>query len=887
VNAFFKIVDGASAGYTLAYVSFKLFRPFLSWSSSIDMNNLYFKPNYRDSNLDPWAIDEPFVHQRNLSHILNSRELLSRSIRWIMSVSLLAVGICVFNFCPTVLGADGVQDSAKPMPVSDKFKAQTSLFLATYCADCHSVDAQEADLRFDTIGHDMSDVKTAQLWSDIFAQVQFSEMPPSDADQPAAKTKSHFLKQVESELMRFGIGFGLEEKMLLPQYGNYVDHASLFDGSITEMPFTPSRLWRQRPFIYDAVWKNAYGRAPWYSVKIGGTGNHLIQRGPHQGKFLAHRYFADAKYANPFFEFVHHASGFTDYATIVADQSSLEALMVNAETMAEILTLGQKVRVVTQVKNKGSRTGNNEAMFVGGVTTSANEYRGRVPVIFRKIMNSDNAVAKVDFDEALNVAFNLFLRRLPRPEEYEHYWDNVFQKNAPLGNTMALQAVLMFVSLSPEFVYRMELGLGEEDKHGRRFLSPQELVHAINYAFQNKPAFGIDAIETIDVYTKQSEAPIRKTMSTPNPSWAAKHNRLVNEMRDGTLQTQADVERVVRQMLKGNRKQGALNHNRTYLTTANPRILQFFREFFGYYKAHEVFKDVDKFEKIAGFKQFNSGTASKLEYDTDSLIQHILADDKNVLYELLTTDKVMASYWNGANPEDQIKRSRGQETYAETHHLQSYNLDPFEMAYDNKKSGQVLRASKEQRCGILTQPSWLVAHSGNFDNDPVRRGKWIREKLLAGTVLDVPVTVDAQIPDDEHKTLRERFSVVHEAECWRCHKKMNPLGMPFEAFNHVGRWRAAEKDKPVDVSGGISFTGDSSIEGEVHGVRELMEKLATSDLVRQSFIRHVFRFWMGRNEMLSDSKTLIAMDLAYVESQGSFQELLVCLLTSDSFLYRK
>ena len=67
----------------------------------------------------------------------------------------------------------------------------------------------------------------------------------------------------------------------------------------------------------------------------------------------------------------------------------------------------------------------------------------------------------------------------------------------------------------------------------------------------------------------------------------------------------------------------------------------------------------------------------------------------------------------------------------------------------------------------------------------------------------------------------------------------------------------------------------------------MMEKLATSDRVRQSFVRHVFRFWMGRNEMLSDSKTLIAMDKVYIESQGSFKELLVCLLTSDSFLYRK
>ena len=57
--------------------------------------------------------------------------------------------------------------------------------------------------------------------------------------------------------------------------------------------------------------------------------------------------------------------------------------------------------------------------------------------------------------------------------------------------------------------------------------------------------------------------------------------------------------------------------------------------------------------------------------------------------------------------------------------------------------------------------------------------------------------------------------------------------------------------------------------------------------MRQSFIRHIFRYWMGRNEILSDSQTLIAMDNAYVKNGGSFREALVSLLTSDSFLYRK
>ena len=799
---------------------------------------------------------------------------------WTCAAAVLSFGIGLAR-------ADQQQTASKPDAGSPDFKQHADSFLKTYCIECHGADTQEGDLRFDTIGHDMTDDATARQWNDIFAQIQFSEMPPSDADQPSATKRSQFLTQIDAELMRFGRGFALDDKMRLPQYGNYVDHQSLFDGSVKDMPYTPSRLWRQRPIIYDAIWSDAYGRAPRYSVKIGGTGSHLIERGPHKGKRMANRYFNHAKYANPFFEFVHHASGFTDYATIMADQSSLEALMVNAETMAEILTHGQNVRIVTQVKNKGSRTGNNEAMFVGGVTTSANEYRGRVPIIFRKIMNTEGAVARKDFDDALNVAFNLFLRRLPQPEVYDHYWDNVFQKNAELGNTMALQAVLIYVTLSPEFVYRMELGLGDQDAHGRRFLSPHELTHAINYAFHNDPTFGIDEIETVDVYTKNSEAPIKKAMSTPIPTWAARHSNLVLEMREGTLKTREDVERVVRKMLADSRKTGVTNHNRTYLTTANPRILQFFREFFGYYKAVEVFKDVDKFAKIEGFKQFDKRSAPRLEYDTDSLILHILAEDKNVLYELLTTDKVISSYWKGTNPADQIKKAGGKEAYAKTHDLASYNLDPFEMAYDKGEAGYVLHAPKDQRCGILTQPSWLVAHSGNFDNDPVRRGKWIREKLLAGVVLDIPVTVDAQIPDDEHKTLRERFSVVNEAECWRCHKKMNPLGMPFEAFNHVGRWRALEMEKPVDTSGAISYTGDDSLDSDVQNVREMMEKLATSELVRQSFIRHVFRYWMGRNEMLSDSKTLMAMDKAYVDSEGSFRELLVSLLTSDSFLYRK
>lgn len=772
---------------------------------------------------------------------------------------------------------------------SGEFETASTNFFNKYCIECHGVDAQESDLRFDEMSFDFEDPTTTQTWSRIFAQVQFSEMPPVDSDpRPTASERERFVTSIDREMSRHGQGVNLAEKLLLPEYANLVDHNLLFDGTVKEAAYTPARLWRQRPDIYSGIWASHYGRQHRLSVKIGGTeragDKYTVHHGPHKGKAITIRYFADPKYANPFYEFVHHASGFSDYATIAADQASLDALLINAETMAEILTLGLKVSITTEVKSKDSRHGNNHGGFVGGLQTNRIERRGQIPEAFATVIESAGPANEEDFADALDLAFGLFLRRLPNPQEREHYWENVFQKNVELGNTMALQAVLIYVTLSPEFVYRMEMGLGEQDEHGRRLLSPQELVYAVHHAFYDTPAFGVEPFPAQEVYQKQSEPIIREALTQQQRTSYPKNSWLADQMRAGKLKTRADVENAVRRYLDDRDRNLFPNHNSPIQSVKNPRVLQFFREFFGYHKAFTVFKDTDEFASRDGFQQFHGHSAIRMMYDTDALILHILRQDKQVLQELLTTNEVFVSYWSGANEPQQISRAGGKEKYVQKHDAQSYNLDPFESEHARHTPIEI---PATQRCGILTQPSWLVAHSGNFDNDPVRRGKWIREKLLAGTVMEVPITVDAQIPDDDTKTLRERFSVVREQECWRCHKKMNPLGMPFEAFNHVGRFRETEQGRPVDTSGEIGFTGNDELDGDVSDFREMMERLASSTLVRQSFVRHVFRYWMGRNELLSDSTTLIAMDRAYVESDGSFKELLVSLLTSDSFLYRK
>ena len=95
------------------------------------------------------------------------------------------------------------------------------------------------------------------------------------------------------------------------------------------------------------------------------------------------------------------------------------------------------------------------------------------------------------------------------------------------------------------------------------------------------------------------------------------------------------------------------------------------------------------------------------------------------------------------------------------------------------------------------------------------------------------------------------------------------------------------KTKSVRTSGALRGTGDSSLDGEVSDPFDLIDRLAKSTRVRQSIIRHAFRFYMGRNEMISDAQTLLDADRAYVRSGGSFNEVIISLLTSDSFRYRK
>jgi hypothetical protein len=188
--------------------------------------------------------------------------------------------------------------------------------------------------------------------------------------------------------------------------------------------------------------------------------------------------------------------------------------------------------------------------------------------------------------------------------------------------------------------------------------------------------------------------------------------------------------------------------------------------------------------------------------------------------------------------------------------------------------------------GLLTHPAWLIAQSDNFDNNPIHRGKWIREKLLGEKLPEIPITVDAKLPDEPDHTLRHRMRVTRETYCWKCHQRMDPLGLPFERYDHFGRYRETELGQPVDSTGRLDGTGDPKLDGPVKDAVDLIGRLAASPRVEQVFVRHVFRYFVGRSETLADGPVLAEAHQAYVQSGGSMRTLLASILSSPAFLER-
>jgi len=125
------------------------------------------------------------------------------------------------------------------------FRADVAPLLSKYCVDCHGPDSEEGGLTLHNVDADLLLGSQFETWRIIEEQLHFGDMPPADSDQPTAGERRLLLKWIRQELLKTQLpGVAAQEKLLLPQFGNYVDHLALFDRRRDRVTPAPPRIWR-------------------------------------------------------------------------------------------------------------------------------------------------------------------------------------------------------------------------------------------------------------------------------------------------------------------------------------------------------------------------------------------------------------------------------------------------------------------------------------------------------------------------------------------------------------------------------------------------------------------------------------------------------------------
>ncbi|MCO8120994.1 DUF1588 domain-containing protein [Stieleria sp. TO1_6] len=786
-------------------------------------------------------------------------------------------------------------------------------FLTDHCVDCHGETDPEGNLSLYDLGP--VDEINASTWTSVWAQVTLKEMPPSDMDQPPVVQRLQFSDGIVAELSRVMRDKGGFHAHLDPNKGNFLDHALLFGplpDDIKLIPTSsPARLWRVTPQEHitrlnelinteaefdpdkpgqrthgDVVPTNHGGELKLYF----GT-DRIIQ---WQGGTVAYATSVKSVPAVLSSARNHGLENYPDFYTV----NSAEATQIMGiagdiiRYMADgPLSIAQPYQITDDPKSIADKMKGDLRGLPTSLVYGTKVVRPLTPVY--DLMKQDGFTDQ-NLRAAVDDLFEALTFRPPSQSESDAYLSLVNQSIDKLGKKEGAVLGLSSLFLDRDALFRPELAeRGTPDQHGRVMLQDWELGLAVNHALR---------------YIRPDE-------------------QLRQAIVQGRMRSRADVKREVQRMLADD-------------SIRKPRVLRFFRDYFDYDLGGYICKDL---KALAETGASNRGQAHyRAMFDasasTDRLIELILQEDKDVLKQLLTTDKVVVTegdnlYFGRRRSKDEIAASIAaeKEARAAAAEKQATELKAWKKANpgqkppeqektkSNKRSNanhlvteadlsgpeiyarvsrrsfgrgsmkperMLATAPEGERLGILTHPSWLVSHSDAMDNHAIRRGRWIQERLLGGGIPDVPITVDAMLPDEPKNTLRQRMRVTREDYCWTCHKKMDPLGLPFEMYNHAGLYRLTEQDKPVDTSGEIIDSGDPTLDGEVANAIKLIRRLAGSQRAEQVFVRHAFRFWMGRNETLNDAPVLQDAHRAYKDNGGSMNALLVSLLTSDAFLYR-
>ncbi|MEM8734181.1 MAG: DUF1588 domain-containing protein [Planctomycetota bacterium] len=831
----------------------------------------------------------------------------------------------------------GAETYTPGAPSGKSFDGFVRDFLTEHCIDCHGGTDPEAGFAMDSLGP----VEEANVaaWRSIWAQVTLKEMPPADTEQPGTIPRLQLRDWIVGELTEVLRDKGGFHDHLDSGKANFVDHDLLFgpmpDGIQLKLTSSPARLWRVTPDEHITRLNELINTEPKYNSEKPGLRTHGDAVPTNHGGELKLYFGTD--------RIIRWQGGTVAYATSVKSVPAIlstaknhglknypDLYTVNSAEATQILNVADDVlRYMAHgplsIANPEQITDDPKSYKIEGdlrglptaLVYSTKIVRPMTPV---HDLITGEGVDEAALEAAVSYLFNALTFRPPTKAEAEQYVTIVRDAIEKLGKEDGCVLGLSAVFLDRDALFRSELSDGGNvDSSGRVMLQDWELGLAVNHALSYLPP-DRELREAIESGRMRTRADVRREVKRMLEDDAIRKPRVLRFFRD---YFDYDLGGYVCKDSKALAATGVSNRGTAHYramfdaTASTDRLIELVLE-----KDQDVLKQLLTTTQVVSTKSDRTyfGTLRTKEERQAAVSAARAESEKRIAKlreDLETAEELLAAIEQQLeeNPDDRaaeksnlnakkkavtaVKRKLDAERKRkarENHQILEADLSGPDLyarvsrrSFGNgsmKPERMLAEVPADQRLGILTHPSWLVSHSDAMDNHAIRRGRWIRERLLGGGIPDVPITVDAMLPDEPKSTLRERMRVTREDYCWTCHKKMDPLGLPFEMYNHAGVFRTEEMGQPLDTSGEIIQSGDEKLDGKVDDAIELIRRLATSERTEQVFVRHAFRFWMGRNETLHDAPVLQDAFRSYKESGGSMNALIISLLTSDAFLFR-
>lgn len=186
------------------------------------------------------------------------------------------------------------------------------------------------------------------------------------------------------------------------------------------------------------------------------------------------------------------------------------------------------------------------------------------------------------------------------------------------------------------------------------------------------------------------------------------------------------------------------------------------------------------------------------------------------------------------------------------------------------------------RGGVLTMGAILTLTSNTTRTSPVRRGLFVLDQILGAPPPPPPPDIpplEQSAEANPHASVREQLALhVANPTCAACHTRLDPIGLSFEHFDAIGRWRAEEGGVPIDATG--TLPGNIELKGSEDLKRVLLER---SDQFIEALSAKVLTYALGRGVEPFDRPAVRLIAKRTREHGDRFSALIESVVLSETF----